>query len=140
MVAPDREVLRCGEERGPDVVGGAPNDTRAELCFEDAFEYLSSCNERFDVVLSDLPDAPIAGYTPDDQIRLMSRVLTESGTFGTHAELTKFDRPYDEEPIIAAISRWFEHLEVTRKVIPSYQDQIWLFVRAKELRSEVPLA
>jgi spermidine synthase len=140
MVELDREVLRFCEEHLPAVVGGAPDDPRAELRFEDAFEYLAKCDERFDVVLSDLPDTPIADHTLDDQIGLMSRVLTETGALGTHAQLTKFEGPYEAEPIIAAISRRFENVEVTRQVIPSYQDQIWLFVRANGRRSEEGLA
>jgi hypothetical protein len=47
-----------------------------------------------------------------------------------------FEEPYAAEPIIAAISRRFENVEVIRRVIPSYRDQTWLFVRANGRRSE----
>jgi len=136
MVELDEDVLTFCREHFPKVVGNTPEDPRAELRFEDAFEYLATCDERFDLVLSDLPDTPIGDFSLDDQIELMSRVLADNGSLGTHAQYTKFDGAYESEPIIAAISRRFETVEVTRRVIPSYQDQIWLFVRANGLRTE----
>jgi len=136
MVELDKEVLNFCQEHFPAVVGDAPADPRAELRFEDAFNYLATCDERFDLVLSDLPDTPIGDFTLDDQIELMSRVLTDHGSLGTHAQFTKFDGDYTAEPIIAAISRQFQDVEVTSRVIPSYQDQIWLFVRANRRRVE----
>jgi spermidine synthase len=136
MVELDEEVLNFCREHFPAVVGDSPQDPRAELRFEDAFQYLATCDERFDLVLSDLPDTPIGDFTLDDQIGLMCRVLAENGSLGTHAQYTTFDGVYESEPIIAAISRRFENVEVTRQVIPSYQDQIWLFVRACDRRAE----
>jgi spermidine synthase len=135
MVEFDKEVLRFCEKHFPSIVGGALDDARAELRFEDAFKYLADCQERFDVVLADLPDTPIGDLTLDDQIKLMSDVLTENGTLGTHAEFNNFEGSYEAEPIIAAISRRFNSVEVTSKVIPSYQDQKWLFVKASGIRS-----
>ena len=136
MVELDENVLIFCREHFPTVVGDAPEDPRAELRFEDAFEYLATCDECFDLVLSDLPDTPIGDFSLDDQVELMSRVLADNGSLGTHAQYTKFDGVYESEPIIAAISRRFERVEVTSRVIPSYQDQIWLFVRANGLRTE----
>lgn len=136
MVELDEDVLHFCREHFPLVVGDAPEDSRAELRFGDAFDFLSSCDERFDLVLSDLPDTPIGDFTLDDQIGLMCRVLTEKGTLGTHAQFTKFSGEYQSEPIIAAISRRFEDVQVVRRVIPSYQDQTWLFVRAEGRRPD----
>jgi len=66
----------------------------------------------------------------------MSRVLKEDGTFGTHAQLTKFEGQYQAEPIIAAIARRFENVEVNPRVVPSYQNQTWLFVQARGLKPD----
>ncbi|MCP4070399.1 MAG: hypothetical protein GY742_01500 [Hyphomicrobiales bacterium] len=135
MVEFDEEVLRFCVKHFPLIVGSAPDDVRVELRFEDAFKYLADCQERFDVVLSDLPDTPIGDFSLDDQIKLMSKVLTKNGTLGTHAEFNNFEGSYEAEPIIAAISRQFRRVEITPKVIPTYQDQKWLFVKATGLET-----
>ncbi|MDG2385187.1 MAG: hypothetical protein P8N76_26185 [Pirellulaceae bacterium] len=137
MVELDREVVNFCRKHFPEIVAESHKDPRAELRFEDAFKYLANCTERFDLVLSDLPDTPLANYTLDDQISLMSHVLTEDGILGTHAELTKFADNREQEPILAAISKRFENVETTQDVIPSFQDQIWLFVRASKLKSHI---
>ena len=128
MVELDREVVRFCEEHFPAIVGSAPDDPRVELRFEDAFAYLAECEERFDLVLSDLPDVPIANYSLDDQLGLMSRVLTENGTLATHTEI------WQKEEMVEAIARQFETVEVNSVVIPSFQEAPWSFVRASGQR------
>ena len=130
MVELDSEVVEFCKKHFPGIVANAPEDPRVEMRFEDAFEYLKNCNEQFDLVLSDLPDTPIADYTLDDQVRLMEQVLAENGILGTHAEFTRFGQPNESELIVDAIANRFAKTEVVREVIPSFQDQQWLFVKA----------
>ena len=114
MVELDGEVVEFCKKYFPGIVANAPEDPRVEMRFEDAFEYLKNCTEQFDLVLSDLPDTPIADYTLDDQVRLMDRVLAEN----------------ENELIVDAITNRFAKIDVVREVIPSFQDQQWLFVKA----------
>ena len=130
MIELDRGVVDFCSKQFAEVMADAPEDPRVEMRFEDAFNYLKNCDERFDLVLSDLPDTPIADYSLDDQVSLMAGVLSEHGVLGTHAELTRFGQPNEHEPIVEAISRRFDQVDVVGKVIPSFQDQEWLFVRA----------
>ena len=126
----DSEVVEFCKKYFPGIVANAPEDPRVEMRFEDAFEYLKNCNEQFDLVLSDLPDTPIADYTLDDQVRVMDQVLAENGILGTHAEFTRFGQPNESELIVDAIANRFAKTDVVREVIPSFQDQQWLFVKA----------
>ena len=130
MVELDKAVLDFSREHFPAVVSDAPEDPRAKLLFADAFEFMANSNEKFDLVISDLSDEPIGDFSLDDQIALMVNVLADNGTLGTHAQHTYFNGDVMSEPIILAISKFFENVEVTKRVVPSYQDQSWLFVSA----------
>ncbi len=135
MVELDPAVVRFCVEHLPEVVGDALEDPRAEVHFEDAFAFLETCEERFDVVISDLTDKPISRWPLGAQLDLMCRALAPGGSIATHAER---DDPRDEThrtvPMVVALSERFEDVAVIAKRIPTFQDQAWLFVRASGQR------
>ena len=60
MVDLDEEVVDLCKRFLPNHYGGAFDDRRLELCYQDAFEYLRDCELAFDVVIVDAPD-PLEG-------------------------------------------------------------------------------
>ena len=132
MVELDSEVVEFCTEHLPDLVGDAPRDARAEIVHDDAFVYLKTTDEKFDVVLADLADQPISGLNLDDQVGLMCRVLAPGGVLASHAERLQIqDSTYRTEPMVAAFARRFEGVDVVCRRIPTFQDQLWLFLRSR---------
>ena len=56
MVDLDREVVELCRRYLPSFHRGSFDDSRAELVFDDARRYLQECDERFDVMVLDLPE------------------------------------------------------------------------------------
>ncbi|MEM6821675.1 MAG: hypothetical protein AAF558_07035 [Verrucomicrobiota bacterium] len=126
----DRHVVEFCKEHFPSVVGRSTEDQRVEIQFGDAFKFLETTSETFDVVISDLLDAPISNLGLDQQVGLMKRVVKKGGRLATHAEFKEMDDPsHQTEPMIEAFNHHFEDVEIIEKRIPSFQDQTWLFVR-----------
>jgi spermidine synthase len=61
MVDIDREVVELCKIHLPDHHKGAFDDPRLEVVFEDAFAYLESRTEKFDIAIIDVPDPLEAG-------------------------------------------------------------------------------
>ncbi len=97
LVDLDPTMTALGRERA-DLVRlnqGALNDPRVEIRHEDAFVFLRTSEDFYDVILADLPDPSSAGLA-----RLYSRTfyqlalrrLSERGAFATHATSPFFAR------------------------------------------------
>lgn len=130
MVELDGAVIEFCREHFPEVVAGAPEDPRAEILIGDAFKYLRNTEERFDVVISDLLDEPISHLSLEDQVVLMKRVLKDGGRLATHSEYTElFDPTYNSEAMAQAFKNQLQNVEIIQERIPSFQDELWLFLR-----------
>ena len=89
MVDLDQEVVELCRQYLPNHHKGAFDDERLELHHADAFEYLEKTDERFDIVIADVPD-PLEGgpaymlYT-QEFYRLVLDRLSEQGLLAVHA-------------------------------------------------------
>jgi spermidine synthase len=89
MVDIDEEVIALCRKYLPGHSRGAFEDTRTELYHEDAREYLAKTNDRYDVIIIDLPDPIEEGpayllYTREFY-RIVSDRLTDNGIITVQA-------------------------------------------------------
>ncbi len=130
MVELDPDVIDFCRTHMPDAAGDALEDERAEIRFEDAFAYIRDCEERFDLIVWDLPDAPIGGLSILDRVATLATLLTPDGRLVVHADCWDPEGPNDDVPTVAALRRHFANVEMRRRALPSFQDYPWLFLCA----------
>ena len=130
MVELDPQVVSFCQTHMPGAMGDALSDRRAELRFEDAFAYMRDCTEHFDLVVWDLPDIPIGGFTIHDRVVTLARLLSPGGRLVAHSDCWEPEGGNNDVPIVSALRRQFGHVELQRRSLPCFQDYPWLFLCA----------
>ncbi|MDI9644255.1 MAG: polyamine aminopropyltransferase [Candidatus Verstraetearchaeota archaeon] len=130
MVDIDRRVVEVSREFMPELSGGAFEDPRVELVFEDGRSYVQGRRGEFDIVIADLTD-PLEGgpgallYTRDFY-GMVSSALKEGGMMVTQATSTYYS-DYCFATIYRTASSVFGVSGGYHVWVPSY-DSTWGFV------------
>lgn len=114
---------------------GSLNDARVKVVFADAFGYLQTNEQRFDVIIADLPDPNNSGLArlySKQFYQLAERNLSPGGLFVTQAT-----SPYFAPRAFAGIAKTieaagFKHLYPYHANVPSFGD--WGFVLASNAK------
>ncbi|MFC1935070.1 fused MFS/spermidine synthase, partial [Chloroflexota bacterium] len=97
MVDIDEEVINLCKQYLPDHSRGAFEDSRTELYHVDARDYLTKCNDKFDIIIIDLPDPLEEGpayllYT-EEFYQIARGKLTDSGIIAVQAGSASLTEP-----------------------------------------------
>ncbi|HXG35341.1 MAG TPA: hypothetical protein VNL15_00055, partial [Dehalococcoidia bacterium] len=139
LVEIDREVVEVSRQYLPSVSGGAFEDPRARLRFEDGYAFVQSAAERFDVIIVDAPDPIGPGkqlFAPDFYNRL-DAILNPGGIVAVQSE----------SPLLMATQTAVTHLNLRAVfplvqtylgAVPAYPGTLWSYTLAFQAPS-VPL-
>ena len=128
----DPRMIELARERLGELNGGALDDPRVEVVNADAFSWLRSSSERFDVVIADFPDPDDAGtaklYSQELYEGVRRRLLAPGGRMVVQAGSPYFAREayWSIERTIAAAGFGTTPYHVD---VPSFGD--WGFVLAR---------
>lgn len=124
----DEEVVRVSNEHLGDLNQGASEDPRARMIFDDAMHFVTTADERFDVILSDTSD-PIGPAEVLFQKSFHQAVhdrLNDRGVFVCQSE-----SPFYNEDSIRKVYRSlrsvFEQVRMYVAHIPMYPSGMWSF-------------
>lgn len=85
MVDIDRELIRLCREHLPEWSAGAFSDPRSKIVYRDALKYVQACQQKFDLVISDLTEpieeGPSIPLFSEGFFKDISRILTDDGVF-----------------------------------------------------------
>jgi spermidine synthase len=140
MVEIDELAVHLWRDYLPSWDGGAFDDPRAEIHFEDGFNYIATTQEKFDVILLDLSD-PFDG-SPSQKLftqffyQDIKKVLKdENGLVFLQAESAVYGNHHDHLQIIADLGEVFKRVEPYYAFIPMFES-LYGFVIAGETLPE----
>jgi spermidine synthase len=124
MVDLDRKVVETCRELLPSLSRGAFEDTRLELLHLDAMKYLEETQEKFDVIIIDLPEPLEEGpayllYTREFYGDLKDR-LTPNGLIGLQAGSTSMIISYGFVAVANTLATAFSVVAPYQAEIPSF--------------------
>ncbi|MFN8139863.1 MAG: fused MFS/spermidine synthase [Fimbriimonadales bacterium] len=97
MVDIDEELIDMVKEQMPEWHQGAFDDPRTTLLHEDARAYLERTDEKFDVILSDLPDplegGPAVYLFTKEYFEICKNALTDNGVLALQAGCANINYP-----------------------------------------------
>lgn len=126
MVEIDVEVVNVSKRHLPEVSGGAFDDPRVNLHIADAFEFVRSSTDTYDLIVVDCTDV-----YEEEEGELSERLFTDEFYRDVHARLspdgfavTQADNlvfcPYSLEEITAMFGRVFEQVGTYWAIVPSF--------------------
>lgn len=111
MVDIDGELIAMVKEHMPEWHQGAFDDPRTELLHMDARKYLEETDEKFDVILSDLPDplegGPAVYLFTEEYFSLCRDRLTDDGVFAMQAGCANINYPDCFAPCLRTVQEVF---------------------------------
>ena len=142
MLDMDREVVELCRRYLPNHHQGSFNDPRVKLAHRDAREYLSSCDETFDVMIMDLVD-PLEGGTAyllytEEYYRIAKAKLNPGGILVTQsgpAGLLSYQECFTT--IHNTLANVFSHITPAQVHIPAFQT-LWGFTLASDAPMVLP--
>ncbi len=128
MVEIDRAVVQAAREYLPTIHGGAFDDPRVELVYQDAFTYLREGHGPFDVMLMDTTDpvGPAMRLFTQEFYRLVTDNLAPVGLVAAQS-----GSPWLQPEVVTrnwqAMKPYFDHLALYLAAIPTYPGGLWSF-------------
>ncbi len=143
LVEIDEEVYRAAREFLTSIHQDAFDDGRAQVVFQDAFEYLRGAEDAFDVILVDSTDpvGPADVLFSVDFYRLVARALRPDGVVVVQSGSAWF-QPEVIRRAVRGLGEVFPHVATYAAHIPTYPGGLWTFTAASpslDLR-QVPAA
>lgn len=134
MVDIDGELVELCRQHLPSWSAGAFTDPRAEVCIEDARQFLTRAaerGERYDLILGDLPEAectgPLAELYSRSFFELIRRCLSPSGVYcGQIGSLQMPDNVLSPQAVLAIAREVLGAIDVYSRFIPSFGAE-WVF-------------
>lgn len=138
MIDLDGEVVEACKTHLPEMHRGAFDDLRTEVLIADARDWLRSCDEQFDVLISDLAEplehGPAFELFTVDYFQHVRRLLKPNGVFSLQAGSVA---PHDIRlyaRVANTVAQVFDHVRLSASAVPSFCTN-WGFI----LASSVPL-
>lgn len=141
MVDLDREVVELCQEYLESWHRGSFNDSRLQLIYADAREYLENSTELFDVIISDVPEpveeGPALKLFTRQYFSLIGRHLTESGIFSLQAG--DYGLPFfaGHSAIFNTVRQVMPFTRSYRIFVPSFNTE-WGFILASPAGAVMP--
>ena len=111
---------------------GSLNDSRVELIYDDALEYIKKTKSHFDVIIADIIDpvekGPVVSLYTKEFYWLLKKVLMPDGIFVTHAtSIYYFPYKNISTSILKAFTEVFPKVDLYYEYIPSF-GTLWAFI------------
>ena len=124
MVDLDRDVVELCRQYLPSFHQGSFDDPRVELLFTDAMKYLEECDEKFDVMILDLPE-PIEGgpaymLSTREFYELVRDRLAEDGTVSLQAGASTWGNHQCFTAVVNTLKKVFPLVFPYEVCVPSY--------------------
>lgn len=135
MVDIDRQVVETSKKYLPEWSCGSFTDKRTELVFEDAKKFVEHCNEKFDIIISDLTDPFQDSLSIDSFTRefysLCKKILTDEGILVVQGG--SLDPHYMQYylQVVANLKESFKHVASYGHFIFSFMS-VWGFMIASD--------
>ncbi len=135
MVEIDRDVVRAARAYLSSIHGGALDDPRARLVYEDAFTFLARERARFDVVLMDTTDpvGPAMRLFTQDFYELVRQNVADDGVIAAQS-----GSPWLQPEVVRrnwqAMAPHFPHRALYLSHVPTYPAGMWAFILASPKR------
>lgn len=133
MVDIDKRLVELCREFLPEYSAGAFDDPRTEVVFADVLEWMTTCDEKFDVIVGDLtdplPQTPAYGLYSMPFFELLKRRLSEGGIFVTQSSRISFVDMYLHNVLYKTMTEAFPILRTACAHIPGF-DVPWSFTSA----------
>ena len=135
MVDLDKDVVELCRRYLPSFHQGSFDDPRVELLFTDAMKYLEGCDERFDVMILDLPE-PIEGgpaylLSTREFYELVRDRLAEDGTVSLQAGASTWGNHHCFTAVVNTLKKVFPLVFPYEVCVPSYCG-MWGFAYASK--------
>lgn len=142
MVDIDEELHRISKEYLPEWHQGSFSDPRVNLIFDDIKNYIKDCQDKFDIIISDLNEP--TGSTPafkiytDDFLKQIKKITNETSIFVMQAsdmkDLLFWEYRKDQDvPLlkdyVELFSNFFKDVKIFHTFIPSFYSD-WAFLIA----------
>ncbi|MBL4847440.1 MAG: hypothetical protein JKY65_18130 [Planctomycetes bacterium] len=139
MIEIDREVVATAARHFPEVVGESATDPRAAIVYADALAHLDSLGAEiaqgsrppFDLVISDLSDAPLQVESQDALCERVKAVLGPKGRIAVQCGSALRASRKQLKAHRLGLERHFRKPVYTERVIPSFLEQPWVFASAR---------
>ena len=135
MVDLDRDVVELCRQHLPTFHQGSFDDPRAELLFTDAMKYLEGCNQKFDVMILDLPEPIESGpaylLSTVEFYRLVRDRLADGGTVSLQAGASTWGNHRCFTAVVNTLKQVFPLVFPYEVSVPSYCG-MWGFAFASE--------
>ena len=132
MAELDPAVIDVAREHLREIHKGALDDPRLEIKVGDGFEFVKTCEEKFDLVILDLtdPDTPAFHLYSEAFFRLCQRVLNAGGLMTMHLG-TPVYQPATVKKNAAALRNVFKQVQPLSVFIPLY-GSLWCLAVASD--------
>lgn len=135
MVDIDKELVDICKEYLPEWSQKAFNDGRVLEVYDDAKKYLLNCENKFDVIISDLtepvPDSPARFLLTREFFQLINSRLNKTGIFVIQASFASLKDNYFHSLIYSTLSHVFKIVRSIGVYMPSYCNR-WGFIMASD--------
>jgi len=132
MVDIDREFVNLCKRYLKKWHKGSWNNSRVELIYDDALEYIKNTKSQFDVIIADLSDpvdkGPAISIYTKESYSLIKKVLLPDGLFVTHAtSMYCFPHKNISIRILKTLTELFPKVDLYYEYIPSF-GTLWTFI------------
>jgi len=135
MVDIDEELVSLCKEYLPEWSDGAFSDKRTVVFYRDAREFVENCDEKFDVIISDLtepvPDSPARFLLTKEFFQAIKDKLNNPGIFIIQASMANLMDHYFHSIVFRTLSKVFPLVRSLGVFIPSFCNR-WGFITASE--------
>lgn len=138
----DEEVVRAVEKYLSEVHRGSLFNPKVKIVFQDAFEFIENVNDKFDLIIGDLPDFTKGKHQVNVLYRVntfkkLKKILNPNGVLLYQAGALPFWMDRELNRIKRAFSTFFTFVTTYAVYIPSFAG-IWPFVAGsnKKIRIE----
>ncbi len=110
LVDIDRDVVQQCKIHMNDINNGSLDDDKVNIIIGDAIEYVETCNEKFDVIISDITDPDMVGdyFYSEEFVSKCKNVLSDGGVFATQAGMLSYEENI-ARTIFDKIGKLFKH-------------------------------
>lgn len=132
MAELDPAVIDVAREHLREIHKGALDDPRLTIKIGDGFEFVKTCEEKFDLVVLDLtdPDTPAFHLYSEEFFRLCQRVLNPGGLMTMHLGSPVY-QPQTVKKNAAALRNVFKQVQPLSLFIPLY-GSLWCLALASD--------
>eukprot|EP00871_Galdieria_phlegrea_P005922 jgi/Galph1/817/GphlegSOOS_G5481.1 len=128
LVDIDEDVVRACEEFLPEMHQGAFQNPKLKMVFEDGLEFIDNCNEKYDLIISDLTDpledGPSIMLFTVEFFQKVKLLLRPGGIFATQAASVSLPEEPLHPRIVKTLSKVYKNVESVQSFTASFGSPI----------------